>query len=76
MMKQQLKMQDALLNEVRKKNIKTSIYLINGTQLTGTVTGFDNYIIILKVDGKDQMLYKHAISTIVPEEPLKDLFKE
>ena len=75
-MKQQIKLQDALLNEVRKKKIKTTIFLVNGFKLQGTVIGFDNYIVVLRVEGKEQMIYKHAISTIIPEEPLKELFKD
>ena len=67
-MKSSLKLQDNILNAVRKRNISVTIYLTNGFQLKGKVIGFDNFTIILESDGKNQLIYKHAISTIVPEE--------
>ncbi len=67
-MKPQINLQDNILNIVRKKDIQVVVYLMNGFQLKGTVSGFDNFTIILKSEGKDQMIYKHAISTIVPQE--------
>ena len=67
-MNSQLNLQDNLLNVVRKKNISVTIYLTNGFQLKGKVIGFDNFTIILDSDGKNQLIYKHAISTVVPEE--------
>lgn len=66
MTKQQINLQDAFLNQVRKENISVTIYLVNGFQLKGNVKGFDNFTVILEVDGKQQMVYKHAISTIAP----------
>ncbi len=65
-MNSNLKLQDNILNAVRKKNITVTIYLTNGFQLKGKVIGFDNFTIILESDGKNQLIYKHAISTIVP----------
>ena len=67
-MSSQLKLQDNILNAVRKKNISVTVYLTNGFQLKGKVVGFDNFTIILESDGKNQLIYKHAVSTIVPEE--------
>jgi host factor-I protein len=64
----QINLQDKILNIVRKKNITVTIYLTNGFQLNGKVVGFDNFTVILDSDGKNQLIYKHAISTIVPEE--------
>jgi len=58
--------QGELLNEVRKENIPVTIFLANGFQLKGNIKAFDNYVIILESDGKQQMIFKHAISTIVP----------
>ena len=58
--------QDVLLSKIRKENIPVTVYLTNGFQLRGTVRAFDNYVLILDVDGKQQMVYKHAISTIAP----------
>lgn len=66
MNKQQINLQDAFLNQVRKENIPVTIFLVNGFQLKGNVKGFDNFTVILDVEGKQQMIYKHAISTISP----------
>lgn len=65
-MKQTVNLQDAFLNKVRKESISITIYLSNGYQLKGNVTGFDNYIIILEHEGKQQVVYKHAVLTIHP----------
>lgn len=61
-----INLQDAFLNKVRKENATLTIYLSNGYQLKGTVKGFDNYIIMLEIDGKQQIVYKHAILTMHP----------
>lgn len=61
-----INLQDAFLNQARKENISVTIYLINGFQLRGNVTGFDNFTVILDSNGKQQLVYKHAISTITP----------
>ncbi len=65
-MKGNINLQDIFLNQVRKENILITIYLINGFQLKGIVKGFDNYTIVLESNGKQQLIYKHAISTISP----------
>ena len=70
MTKQQINLQDSFLNQVRKENVAVTIYLINGFQLKGNVKGFDNFTVILEVDGKQQLVYKHAISTISPYRPI------
>ncbi|MCT4632760.1 MAG: RNA chaperone Hfq [Firmicutes bacterium] len=62
----QLNLQDVFLNQVRKDQTHITVFLISGYQLKGTVKGFDNYIIVLDSEGKQQMIYKHAVSTIVP----------
>ncbi len=59
-------LQDMFLNQVRKNNSVLVVYLNNVFQLKGTVKGFDNFIVILETEGKQQMIYKHAISTIIP----------
>ncbi|WP_416197970.1 MAG: RNA chaperone Hfq [Sporanaerobacter sp.] len=69
-MKTTLNLQDVFLNRARKDNIVITVYLINGYQLKGNVKGFDNYTLILESDGKQQLIYKHAISTIVPTKPI------
>ena len=74
-MKPQLNLQDNILNHVRKKEIPVIIYLMNGFQIKGNVIGFDNFTIILKSKGKEQMIYKHAISTIAPQDNVEDMLK-
>lgn len=70
MTKQALNLQDVFLNQCRKEHVFVTIYLTNGFQFKGAVRGFDNYIVILDVDGKQQLVYKHAISTIIPAKPV------
>lgn len=65
-LKNNINLQDVFLNKVRKENISITIFLVNGYQLKGYVKGFDNYTIVLNSEGKQQMIYKHAISTISP----------
>lgn len=65
-MKAVLNLQDIFLNEVRRDHISIVIFLISGYQIKGFVKGFDNYTIVMDSDGKQQMIYKHAISTIIP----------
>ncbi|ONI39807.1 RNA chaperone Hfq [Candidatus Epulonipiscium fishelsonii] len=59
-------MQDLVLNKLRKEKILVTIFLTNGFQIKGILKGFDNFVIIVDSEDKQQMLYKHAISTIVP----------
>ncbi|SFW58473.1 RNA chaperone Hfq [Selenomonas ruminantium] len=61
-----INLQDTFLNQVRKENIGVTIHLVNGFQIKGNVKGFDNFTVVLDVMGKQQMVYKHAISTITP----------
>ncbi|HHV78226.1 MAG TPA: RNA chaperone Hfq [Firmicutes bacterium] len=70
MSKTQMNLQDSFLNQVRKDNVPLTIYLINGFQLRGTVKGFDNFTVVLDNDGKQLLVYKHAISTITPARPV------
>ena len=58
--------QDTLLNQIRKEKQTVTFFLMNGFQLKGIVKSFDNFVVILETDGRQQMIYKHAISTIVP----------
>lgn len=69
-MKQSINLQDIFLNTARKNNIKITIFLMNGYQIKGTVRGFDNYTIVLNDEEKQQLIYKHAISTIIPNEDM------
>ena len=66
MNKSPINLQDLFLNQIRKENIPVTVYLINGFQLKGLVKGFDNFTVIIEFEGKQQMVYKHAISTIMP----------
>ena len=65
-MSKSFNLQDAFLNQVRKDNIPIVVFLINGFQIKGHVKGFDNFIVILDVEGKQQMVYKQGISSIAP----------
>ena len=59
-------LQDAFLNHVRKTKVPVTIFLINGVKLQGVITWFDNFCVLLRRDGQSQLVYKHAISTVVP----------
>ncbi|MCD5411116.1 MAG: RNA chaperone Hfq [Clostridiales bacterium] len=65
-MKKSVNLQDLFLNQVRREKTVITIYLVNGYQLKGNVKGFDNYTIVIESDGKQQLIYKHAVSTIMP----------
>ncbi|MGL4737009.1 MAG: RNA chaperone Hfq [Cellulosilyticaceae bacterium] len=65
-MSKAINLQDLLLNQLRKEKVLTTVFLISGFQIKGTIKGFDNFIVLLEVEGKQQMVYKHAISTLVP----------
>ena len=70
-MSEAMNLQDALLRQVLKERLPVTLFLMNGFQLRGVVTGFDNFVVILVTDNKQQMIYKHAISTLVPARPEK-----
>ena len=59
-------LQEIFLTKVRKQSIPVTVFLVNGFQLRGTVTGFDNFTVVLDTEGRQQVIYKHAISTIAP----------
>ncbi|WP_029540538.1 RNA chaperone Hfq [Selenomonas sp. AB3002] len=63
-------LQDTFLNNVRKNNIQVTIHLVNGFQIKGMVKGFDNFVIMMDVMGRQQMVYKHAVSTVSPARPV------
>ena len=65
-MNKNLNLQDVILNQIRKDKIASTFILMNGYQFKGVVKGFDSYVVILDCEGKQQLVYKHAISTIVP----------
>jgi len=64
-------LQDAFLNSVRKSKTPLTIFLVNGVKLQGVVTWFDNFCVLLRRDGQVQLVYKHAISTIMPSAPVQ-----
>ena len=64
-------LQDAILKEVCQERVPVTLFLMNGFQLRGTVTGYDSFVIVLVSEGKQQMIYKHAISTLAPIRLLK-----
>ncbi|MCL6597283.1 RNA chaperone Hfq [Alicyclobacillus macrosporangiidus] len=66
MSKQAINIQDTFLNQIRKEKVPVIVYLVNGFQIRGIVRAFDNFTIVLESDGKQQMIYKHAISTFTP----------
>ncbi|MCJ7806561.1 MAG: RNA chaperone Hfq [Clostridia bacterium] len=61
-----INLQDAFLNQARKENMLTTVFLVNGYQIKGVVRSFDNFTLMLEVEGKQQLVYKHAVSTIIP----------
>ena len=70
-MSEPMNLQDAVLNEVRRDKVPVTLFLMNGFQLRGTITGFDSFVVVLVTDGKQQMIYKHATSTLAPIRPVK-----
>jgi host factor-I protein len=64
--KSQVNLQDIFLNQMRKEKIPVTMYLVNGARISGTIKGFDNFVILLKQENQ-QLVYKHAISTIIPD---------
>ena len=70
-MSETINLQEAILKEVRREKVPVTLFLMNGFQLRGVVTGYDSFVVMLVSDGKQHMIYKHAISTLVPIRPLK-----
>ncbi len=70
-MSEAINLQEAILSEVRREKVPVTLFLMNGFQLRGTVTGYDSFVVVLVSEGKQQMIYKHAISTLAPMKPLK-----
>lgn len=66
------KIQDVLLNEARKKKVQLVVYLMNGVPVKGRIIAFDNFTILMEGAGRQSMIYKHAISTIIPGKELTD----
>jgi host factor-I protein len=66
-MKSAINIQDQVLNQLRKDNINCTVFLLNGFQIRGQIKGFDNFTVLFESEGKQQLVYKHAISTFVPQ---------
>ena len=70
-MAEPINLQEAILREVRAERTPVTLFVMNGFQLRGIITGFDSFVVVLVTEGKQQMIYKHAISTLAPMRPLK-----
>ncbi|MGM9617966.1 RNA chaperone Hfq [Butyricicoccus sp.] len=70
-MKTEINLQDTFLNRARQEKVPLTVFLTNGFQLRGVVRGFDTFIILFDCDGKQEMIYKHAISTVIPQRRLE-----
>lgn len=66
-MKATVNIQDQFLNQLRKESIPVTVFILNGFQLRGQVKGFDNFTVIVETEGRQQLVYKHAISTFAPQ---------
>ncbi len=64
-------LQDKFLNKIRKEKMSVTVFLVNGVKLQGMITWFDNFSMLLRRDSHSQLIYKHAISTIMPASPVK-----
>lgn len=64
-------LQDVFLNTVRKTKTPVTMFLVNGVKLQGIITWFDNFSVLLRRDGHSQLVYKHAISTVMPVQPVQ-----
>lgn len=69
-MQKTVNIQDVFLNRARKERLSLTVFLINGFQIKGYVTAFDTFTVVLLSEGKQQLIYKHAISTIIPIKPI------
>lgn len=70
MMQKLTHIQDLFLSRIRRSKTNVTMFLMNGYQLRGTIAGFDQFVVVLMSDNKQQVIYKHAISTITPERPV------
>ena len=69
-MQKKANLQDLFLLRARRESVPVTLFLMNGFQLRGVITGFDAFVVVLTTDGKQQIIYKHAVSTIVPAQPV------
>ena len=64
-------LQDVFLNHLRKSKMSVTVFLVNGVKLQGIITWFDNFCVLLRRDAHSQLVYKHAISTVMPANPIQ-----
>lgn len=70
-MQRNYNLQELLLSRARKNRIAVTVFLVNGFQLRGVITGYDAFVVVVNTEGRQQIIYKHAISTIVPVRPVE-----
>lgn len=70
-MQKKLNLQDLFLQRARRERVPVTLFLMNGFQMRGVITGFDPFVVVLDSDGKQQIVYKHAISTVAPIRPVE-----
>ncbi|MBQ4187333.1 MAG: RNA chaperone Hfq [Firmicutes bacterium] len=70
-MNKQINLQDVFLNTIRKERVEVTVFLTNGYQIKGVIRGYDNYVIMIETDGNQQVVFKHAVSTIRPMRPVQ-----
>lgn len=75
-MKSNLNLQDVFLNQTRKDGVPVTIFMTNGFQLKGNIKGFDSFTVVIETDGKQQLVYKHAISTVSPIRAVNVIFND
>jgi host factor-I protein len=75
-MKQPINIQDQFLNQLRREGVHVTVFLLNGFQLRGQVKGFDNFTVLFESEGKQQLVYKHAISTFSPQKNVQIKYDE
>lgn len=75
-MKQPINIQDQFLNQLRKEGVHVTVFLLNGFQLRGQVKGFDNFTVLFESEGKQQLVFKHAISTFAPQRNVQINYEE
>ncbi|WP_027340261.1 RNA chaperone Hfq [Halonatronum saccharophilum] len=75
-MKGQINLQDNFLNELRKREEEVKVFLVNGFCLSAVIEGFDSFVLVVREGERQQMIYKHAISTIVPQNLVDNLFED
>ena len=71
-----MNLQDTMLNALRKEKIPVTVFLVNGFQIRGIVRGFDSFTVVMEAEGKQELVYKHALSTLIPARPVSFLPEE